>query len=108
MDPRTPVGPADPMQGLAAFSNYYALNTGIPGAYRPRPAPLPSPRAAGANGLEVLMNGAQQLPYCGGQPVAAAPPLAAPADSEIQRYNLWRGRQERCGCGGMSLPLPKF
>ena len=96
-------GGYDPNAGLAAFQNFYAQQTSIPGPLRPRPRPVSTPLFY-ANGLEMLHRDTENLPYLDpSKPSVGVEPLV---DQKIMAYDLWGGKKERCGCGGVKIPAP--
>lgn len=94
-------------QGLDDFHHYYASNTGIPGAFRPRPTTTVTPIFE-ANGIQQLFADTQLIKYSTEN--GEAPPIEIPLANEplIQQYNLSARdvKKENCGCTGGVGPLP--
>jgi hypothetical protein len=98
----TEPGSYNPDAGMDVFQNYYARNTGLSASYKaPRPEPLTTPAAKG-KGLEGLFLETENLPYYQGTAEAPSVPLG---DNKTNQYDLGL-KKERCGCAGVSLPLP--
>lgn len=93
--------------GLADFTSFYTQNTGISNACNATRAKQPVTKTTNS-GLAQLMADTQKLPCHEGVSNTPEIPLYNSIDSEIMRYNVFKGRVERCGCGGVALPLPKF
>ena len=93
--------------GLIDFTNFYMQNTGVANACN-APRVRPPVKQTNNSGLAQLMADTQKLPCH--ERVSNIPeiPLYNSIDTEIMRYNVFKGRVERCGCGGVALPLPKF
>lgn len=89
-------------QGLDNFHFYYASNTGIPGAYRPRPVKTQTPLFH-ANGLQQLFYDTQNLQYSTQD--GKQPPIPVPYanDPVFESFEIMDGITEYCGCGGGPL-----
>lgn len=99
---------SDPNVGLVTFKNFYTQNTGVSNACNaPRTQSIVN-KAKLNSGLAQLMLDTQKLPCHESVSNAPQTPLYNSIDAEIMRYNVFKGRKERCGCGGVALPLPKF
>ena len=103
--------------GLAEFTLFYDQNSGLSGVYKAPITPVyvtssgslvSSIGSRGISGIEQVMLATQKLPCYQGVSTEPIVPIFNSSDHEIFRYNVFKGRKEKCGCGGVAFPLPKF
>jgi hypothetical protein len=97
----------NPNVGQSEFTSFYTQNTGISNACNAARTRPPVKQTNGF-GLVQLMTDTTKLPCHENVSNTPVTPLYNSSDKEIVRYNVFRGLKERCGCGGIALPLPKF
>lgn len=88
-------------KGLENFHYYYASNTGIPGAFRPRPSKQQT--TSQVNGMQQLFYDTQNLQYSTDDGKAPPIPIAFSNDHMFQQYDVIGNKKEKCGCGGPVL-----
>ena len=102
--------------GLAEFTSFYEQNSGLSGVYKAPLTPIyvtssgsqTQGISGSVSGIEQVMLATQKLPCYQGVSNEPIVPIFNSSDNEIFRYNVFKGRKEKCGCGGVALPLPKF
>lgn len=93
-------------QGLEKFHHYYAMNTGIPGPYRPRPMKETETPAMKYNGVQQLFYDTQNVQYCSEDGKALPIPMPLAGDPIFEQYDVIGDKKENCGCSGGGGMLP--